>query len=95
MGAYLSLFLTLTLTIFTGYLWYRFMIGVYMNGRILDLYRRLSGSYKAFFVPFDHEVSLKYLQWVLTRAKKRDNVIFSETRKIRDKYGKEKPVNFI
>ena len=66
-----------------------------MNGRILDLYRRLSGSYKSFFVPFDHEVSLKYLQWVLTRAKKRDNVIFSETRKIRDKYGKEKPVNFI
>jgi len=37
------------------------MIGVYMNGRILDLYRRLSGSFKAFFVPFDHEVSIKYL----------------------------------
>ena len=69
-GAYLTFFMIITLTIFTGYLWYRFMVGVYMNGRILDLYRRLSGTVKAFFIPMDHEVSFKYLQWVVTRAKK-------------------------
>ena len=51
----------LMLTIFTGYLWYVFMVRTYMNGRILDLYRRLSGTYKAFFIPMDHEVSMKYL----------------------------------
>lgn len=60
-GAYLAVFMTMTLTIFTGYLWYRFMVGYYMNGRILDLYRRLSGTYKSFFIPMDHEVSIKYL----------------------------------
>ena len=69
-GAYLTFFMIITISIFTGYFWYRFMIGVYMNGRILDLYRRLSGTFKAFFIPMDHEVSLKYLQWVITRAKK-------------------------
>ena len=60
-GSYLTFFMIITLTIFTGYLWYRFMVGVYMNGRILDLYRRLSGTFKSFFVPMDHEVSIKYL----------------------------------
>ena len=60
-GAYLSIFMMLMLTIFTGYLWYVFMVRTYMNGRILDLYRRLSGTYKAFFIPMDHEVSMKYL----------------------------------
>jgi hypothetical protein len=60
-GAYLTFFAVMMLTIFTAYLWYRFMVGVYMNGRILDLYRRLSGTFKAFFIPMDHEVSIKYL----------------------------------
>ena len=58
-----------------------------MNGRILDLYRRLSGDYKTFFIPMDHEVSLKYIQWVITRAKKKNFVVVSEKRSIKDKYG--------
>jgi len=94
-GIYLSFFMMITLTIFTGYLLYRFMVGVYMNGRILDLYRRLSGNFKAFFVPMDHEVSFKYLQWVITRAKKQNNVIVSEKREIKDKFGIERMVNLI
>ena len=94
-GLYLSIFLIMSITIFTGYIWYRFMVGYYMNGRILDLYRRLSGTYKSFFIPMDHEVSIKYLQWVITRSKKKDNVIVSEKRLIRDKYGIQRNVNFI
>ena len=87
-GAYISAFLAFVITIVTGFLWYRYMIGYYMNGRIIDLYRRLSGQYKAFFVPIDNEVSLNYLKWVITRAKKKNNVIMSEKRPIKDKYGK-------
>ena len=60
-GVYLCVFMTSIITLITTYFWYRFMVGYYMNGRILDLYRRLSGNYKAFFVPMDHEVSMKYL----------------------------------
>ena len=94
-GAYIALFMIFTFTIFTGFVWYRYMIGFYMNGRIIDLYRRLSGQYKAFFMPIDNEVSLNYLKWVITRAKKKENVIMSEKRPILDKFGKEKIVNFI
>ena len=94
-GAYIAGFMMFTFTIFTGFLWYRYMIGYYMNGRIIDLYRRLSGQYKAFFIPIDNEVSLNYLKWVITRAKKKENVIMSEKRTIKDKYGKDRLVNFI
>ena len=86
-GDYIAIFMIFTFTIGTGFLWYRYMIGFYMNGRVLDLYRRLSGQYKAFFIPIDNEVSLNYLKWVITRAKKNNNVIMSEKRPIRDKYG--------
>ena len=94
-GAYISAFLTFVITIVTSFIWYRYMIGYYMNGRIIDLYRRLSGQYKAFFIPIDNEVSLNYLKWVITRAKKKNNVIMSEKRPIKDKYGKPQSVNFI
>ena len=60
-GVYITVFMISTETIFTGYVFYRFMVFHYMHGRILDLYRRLSGNYKAFFVPQDNEISLKYL----------------------------------
>eukprot|EP00354_Favella_ehrenbergii_P012617 CAMPEP_0170457422 /NCGR_PEP_ID=MMETSP0123-20130129/4715_1 /TAXON_ID=182087 /ORGANISM="Favella ehrenbergii, Strain Fehren 1" /LENGTH=254 /DNA_ID=CAMNT_0010721201 /DNA_START=3055 /DNA_END=3819 /DNA_ORIENTATION=+ len=86
-GIYLTFFMIITCTIVTGYFFYRFMVGVYMNGRILDLYRRLSGNYKTFFIPMDHEVSLKYLQWIIMRAKKQNCVVMSEKRNIKDKFG--------
>ena len=76
-----------TETMFTGYCFYRYMVFTFMNGRILDLYRRLSGTYKAFFVPHDTEVSLKYLQWVIERSRKKNCVIMSEVRTMKDKFG--------
>ena len=60
-GIYITLFFVLFETSVSGYAYYRFMVHRYMNGRILDLYRRLSGQYKAFFIPLDNEISLKYL----------------------------------
>ena len=60
-GAYITVFLMLTYLILSGYAFYYYMVFRYMNGRILDLYRRLSGQYKAFFLPLDNEISLKYL----------------------------------
>lgn len=94
-GIYLCIFMTSIITLITTYFWYRFMVGYYMNGRILDLYRRLSGNYKAFFVPMDHEVSMKYLQWVITRAKKKNFTLVSEKRAIKDKFGISRDVNFL
>ena len=80
---------------FSGYCFYRFMVFTYMQGRILDLYRRLSGNYKDFFIPHDNEISLKYLQWVLDRYRKKNCIIMSELRTLKDKFGVDRNINFI
>ena len=60
-GAYFCFFMVFMLSVITGYMFYKFMVFRFMNGRVLDLYRRLSGQYKEFFMPLDQEVSMKYL----------------------------------
>lgn len=60
-GIYLTLFLMFGLITLNGLIFYNYMIFVHKNGRILDLYKRLSGSIKSFFIPHDNEVSIKYL----------------------------------
>lgn len=76
-GIYLTFFLIFGLAVINVFIFYNYMIFVHMNGRILDLYKRLSGSMKAFFIPHDNEVSLKYIQWVVERAKKRNFILRS------------------
>lgn len=60
-GVYLTFFLIFGLVILNSLAFYFYMIFVHMNGRILDLYKRLSGSMKSFFIPHDNEISLKYI----------------------------------
>ena len=50
-GIYITVLLHFILTVFTGAIFYRYMLFRFMDGRILDLYRRLAGSYKTFFMP--------------------------------------------
>ena len=89
-GIYLTIFLIFAFTVMNGFLFYNYMIFIHMNGRILDLYKRLSGSMKSFFIPHDNEVSLRYVQWVLERAKKRNYILKSTRQKVRDRKGKER-----
>jgi hypothetical protein len=60
-GVYLTFFIFIAIVIFNGYVFYHYMVFKYMDGRILDLFRRLSGEYNLFFLPRDNEVSLRYL----------------------------------
>ncbi|CDW72463.1 uncharacterized protein loc101675906 [Stylonychia lemnae] len=94
-GIYLTVFAIFAFTVINGLIFYNYMIFVHMNGRILDLYKRLSGSIKAFFIPHDNEVSLTYLKWVIKRAKKRNFVIKSSSQSIVDKRGQQKDIQYI
>lgn len=60
-GVYMIILTVFATTLLTTIIFYRWMVRYYMNGKILDLYRRLSGHLKDFFVPYDNEVSLSYL----------------------------------
>ena len=57
-GIYITILVHFILTVFTGAIFYRYMLFRFMDGRILDLYRRLAGSYKTFFMPQDNEISV-------------------------------------
>jgi hypothetical protein len=94
-GVFITVFLIGAIMMFSGYFYYRYMVFIYMEGRILDLYRRLNGTFKSFFIPHDNEVSLKYLQWILERYRQKDCVIMSEMRILKDKYGTDRNINFI
>ena len=76
-------------------IFYQYMIFIHMNGRILDLYKRLSGSMKSFFIPHDNEVSLKYIQWVVERAKKKNFILRSARQVVHDRKGIEQTIQFI
>ena len=39
-----------------------------MNGRLIDNYTRITGPDNIFFIPYDSEVSEKYLKWVCYKA---------------------------
>jgi len=104
-GVYITIFVYFALMVINGFIFYNYMIFVHMNGRILDLYKRLSGipsdmtpilgSIKSFFLPNDNEVSLKYLQWVVKRAKERNFIIKSENKTITNKQGQLKLIQFV
>jgi ferredoxin-thioredoxin reductase catalytic subunit len=94
-GIYLTLFLIFGLVTLNALIFYQYMIFVHMNGRILDLYKRLSGSMKSFFIPHDNEISLKYVQWVVERAKRKNFILRSARQNVTDKKGKEKQIQFI
>lgn len=94
-GIYLAILIHFIMTVFTGAIFYRYMLFRFMDGRILDLYRRLAGNYKAFFVPQDNEVSAKYLQWVITKWRHKDAIIMSDHRRLLDKFGIKRNVEYI
>lgn len=60
-GIYIVILFHFILTVFSGSIFYTYMLYRFMDGRILDLYRRLAGPYKTFFTPSDNEISVKYL----------------------------------
>jgi hypothetical protein len=76
-GIYLTLFLLFGLMVVNSLLFYQYMIFIHQNCRILDLYKRLSGSMKSFFIPHDAEVSLRYIQWVVERARRKNFIMKS------------------
>ena len=40
-----------------------------MDGRIIDIYTRVTAKNNYFFVPLDNEISLRYFNWVITKIR--------------------------
>jgi hypothetical protein len=61
--------------------YYQYLLYIHMNGRILDVYRRLRAPHDSLFAPDDLELSVRNLRYVLAQAK-RWTGLHGATRKI-------------
>mmetsp|Transcript_12982 Transcript_12982/g.37619 ORF Transcript_12982/g.37619 Transcript_12982/m.37619 type:complete len:233 (-) Transcript_12982:836-1534(-) len=52
-----------------------------MNGRLLDVYNRITGELAAFFIPFDAEISERQLRWICLKSRQWQGIT-GEARKI-------------
>jgi len=71
-GIVQTVFIYIFLTFINISLYYIYLVFIHMNGRVIDLYYRLSGDINAFFIPRDDELSLNYLKWVCHKAIKKN-----------------------
>jgi len=69
-GIFLTVFVDIVLFMLSALLLYMFLLHVHLDGRMLDVYRRLHATDEEFFVPHDMEVSPGDLQWVVTKARR-------------------------
>jgi hypothetical protein len=67
-GVILVVFLYAVLILAGFFFVYLYLLHLHMDGRMLDLYRRLNAPEEAFLVPHDFEVSAAELQWIVGRA---------------------------
>ncbi|KAF4127758.1 hypothetical protein GN958_ATG22989 [Phytophthora infestans] len=67
-GIFIVLILYLALTCLSLLALYVYLLYVHMNGRMLDVYRRVHGHEDAFFVPHDAEISLQELQTICAQV---------------------------
>jgi len=44
------------------FIFYNYIVFVHLDGRLADIWSRISGKVKNFFIPFDNEVSFNYLR---------------------------------
>lgn len=68
-GVVITLVLYVGIMITNLMIFYNYLVFLHLEGRIIDIYTRVTAKGKYFFVPLDNEVSARYLTWVLTRTR--------------------------
>lgn len=58
------------LLMINGFIMFNYLVYIHIEGRVIDIFTRVTGDVGHFFVPFDNEVSARYLQWIISRLKK-------------------------
>lgn len=69
-GIFVTTLLYFYLSLITAAIMYRFILRIFMNGRIIDVFARVHGEQSSFFVPLDLEVSREELDYACLKAKK-------------------------
>lgn len=67
-GIFMVIFIYVGLLVLNAFFFYQYLVYLHMEGRVIDIYSRVSADCKQFFVPIDNEVSAKYLKWVISNV---------------------------
>ena len=76
-GIFIILFLYFGLLIINAFLLYTYLLYIHMDGRIIDIYVRMTADDSQYYVPNDSEVSAQYLKTVLNKIKTENQGQFS------------------
>jgi hypothetical protein len=69
-GIVLTVFVYLVHLLLASFFVYGFLLNLHLDGRMLDLYRRIHGPEDAFSLPHDLELSVRELRWIVTKARR-------------------------
>jgi hypothetical protein len=69
-GILLTVAIYVLIAALTTVLLYQYFMFVYLNGRIRDLYWRVHGTERTFFLPEDLEIAIEELEWIIVKADK-------------------------
>jgi uncharacterized membrane protein YhdT len=89
-GIAITAFIYLVLLFLNLIVFYYYLIFVHMAGRVIDVYKRLSGNVNHFFMPHDGEVSYNYLKWVCAKALRYNHRVTNSEETVVDEKGKRK-----
>jgi len=69
-GGFLTLILYAIMTFVSFFCLYNYLLYVHMNGRMLDVYKRLTANSMEFFLPHDLEMPLAEVNFICDKAKR-------------------------
>ena len=63
-GYFLTFIIHLGLLIVNLFIFYNYIVFIHLDGRLSDIYMRISGKERDFFIPEDCEISFNYLRHI-------------------------------
>ena len=72
-GIFISFCVYFGLLVLNAFIFYNYLVFLHMEGRLIDIYTRVSADASYFFIPFDNEVSEKYLKWIIAKIRFENN----------------------
>eukprot|EP00826_Nyctotherus_ovalis_P020637 TRINITY_DN1649_c0_g4_i5.p1 TRINITY_DN1649_c0_g4~~TRINITY_DN1649_c0_g4_i5.p1 ORF type:complete len:234 (-),score=68.94 TRINITY_DN1649_c0_g4_i5:93-794(-) len=72
-GIFIIVFIYFGLIVLNCFIFYSYIVFLHMNGRLLDIYSRVTADEEHFFMPHDNEISLRALQQILDKVKREND----------------------
>ena len=69
-GVFLTVIIYIALMCLSSLILYSYLLSIHMNGRMLDVYRRVHNHDHNFFIPHDFEVTMNEVKYLCDKAKR-------------------------